>query len=553
MKWLRFILWGLAAGLVLLFLFTQTQSVDIEQHHRTELELRRLKQLNVALNEEILKIRFSLLTTYDQLNRILNDTNEVTENMRYIAVGVLQQGNVMFNQDYELYEQLIKEKEMLLDDFKSENAKLNNSLQYFPSATIRAREIMGTIEGEDLIKADIRKLFEEILIYSLSDEESSKTRIQGLIDELRDAGEKLAPEKKTFLLGALSHAQIIISKKSEVNSILADLLNMPVSQRIDDMINSYNVFFDRELESAKMYRAFLLLFSLFLLAGIFMVLFRLRKTASALAVSNTDLRKMYADLQTTHKKLVATQDQLFQSEKLKVVGRLASGVAHEVKNPLAIMLQGIEYITKKIPKDNAQVNEVLRDIVNAVHRTDNVIKGMLDFSRLSKLAIEPKNINGIIEASIHLVKHEFDQHQISVVKELDSELPMVKVDGNKMEQVFVNIILNAIQAMLKGGKLTVRTYKRMMTKDDLGVGQREEDPFAVGDTVVFTEITDTGTGIPAEIMGKIWEPFFTTKGGSGGTGLGLSIIKNIVEMHNGRIFIENEPQGGVKTTVMLKA
>lgn len=552
MRWLRFISGGLAAGIVFLFLFVQTQSIDVEGHHRTELELRRLKQLNVALNEEILKIRFSLLTTYDQLNYILNDINEVTENLEYIAIGVLYDGNVMFNQDYELYQQLIKEKEMLLDDFKSENAKLNNSLQYFPSATIRAREVMGAVEGEDAIKSDIRKLFEEILIYSLSDEESSKARIQALIDELKETSDQLSPEKKTFLSGAISHAQIIISKKSEVNNILADLLNMPVSQRIDDMINSYNVFFDRELEDAKMYRAFLLLFSLGLLAGIFFVLFRLRKTAGALAVSNTDLRKMYADLQATHKKLVATQDQLFQSEKLKVVGRLASGVAHEVKNPLAIMLQGIEYITKRIPGDNAQVNEVLKDIVNAVHRTDNVIKGMLDFSRLSKLAIEPKNINDIIEASILLVKHEFDQHQIAVIKELDADLPVVKVDGNKMEQVFVNIMLNAIQAMLKGGKLTVRTYKKIMARDDLDAGQRVDDPFAVGDTVVFVEIEDTGTGIPAEIMGKIFEPFFTTKAGSGGTGLGLSIIKNIVEMHNGRIYIENDPGGGVKTAVMLK-
>ena len=552
MKWLRFISWGLAAGIVLLFLFVQTQSVDIEQHHRTELELRRLKQLNAALNEEILKIRFSLLTTYDPLTRILSDINEVTENMRPIAVSVFHDGNVMFNQDYELYQQLIKEKEMLLDEFKSENAKLNNSLHYFPSAIIRAREVMDAIAGEDVIKADIQKLFEDILIYSLSDEESSKARIQALIAELKEAGDQLSPEKKTFLSGATSHAQIIIFQKSEVNEILADLLNMPVPQKIDDMINSYNIFFNRELEDAKVYRAFLLLFSLVLSAGILLVIFRLRKAASALAVSNTALRKMYADLHATHKKLVATQDQLFQSEKLKVVGRLASGIAHEVKNPLAIMLQGIEYITKKLPGDNAQVNEVLKDIVHAVHRTDNVIKGMLDFSRLSKLTIEPQNINDIIEASIHLVKHEFGQHQVTVVKDLDPDLPLVQVDGNKMEQVFVNIILNAVQAMLKGGKLTVRTYKRIMVKEDLGVGQRVDDPFAVGDTVVFTEIKDTGTGIPGEIMDKIFEPFFTTKGGSGGTGLGLSIIKNIVEMHSGRIFIESDPGSGVKITVMLK-
>ena len=122
-----------------------------------------------------------------------------------------------------------------------------------------------------------------------------------------------------------------------------------------------------------------------------------------------------------------------------------------------------------------------------------------------------------------------------------------------MEQVFVNIFLNAVQAISKNGEITVETYAKKVDKDDRGVGQRGNDPFASGDMVVFAEIKDTGPGIPEAIMHKIFEPFFTTKGGKGGTGLGLSIIRNIVEMHSGKIFIENRKEGGVRTTVMIKA
>jgi len=247
------------------------------------------------------------------------------------------------------------------------------------------------------------------------------------------------------------------------------------------------------------------------------------------------------------------QERLIQAGKMDVVGRLAGGVAHEVKNPLAIVLMGTDYLSGKISATDKNVLSTLNDMKAAIRKADDVIKDLLDFSRISELNIITQDINSIIHSALLLVKYQINSHHIEVHKDLKEDIPLVQVDRNKIEQVFVNIILNSIQAMPNGGTLTVRTYAKKLneyTNDiDPGVG----DIFKGGDTVVVAEVEDTGAGISKDNLNTIFEPFFTTRRDKGGTGLGLFIVRNIVETHKGTVEIINKKDSpGVRAAITLK-
>jgi signal transduction histidine kinase len=276
------------------------------------------------------------------------------------------------------------------------------------------------------------------------------------------------------------------------------------------------------------------------------------KTANEDLITNEKaLRLLYKDLQRTNETLRSTQIQLFQSERLKVVGKLASGVAHEVKNPLAIVLQGVEYLCGKFEGDH-NIEMVKTDIINAIKRADSVIKGLLDFSSVSQIKLEWNNINEVLETALMLVKHEFDNKQIHVHREFATDIPLIKVDKNKIEQVLVNLLLNAVYATPNGESLIVSSRLQVLTEHDPGVGLRRNDHFEAGETAVVVEIKDRGTGIPEDIIDRIFDPFFTTKPGKEGTGLGLSVVRNIMDFHKGHVFVQNRKEGGACATIFLR-
>jgi signal transduction histidine kinase len=258
-------------------------------------------------------------------------------------------------------------------------------------------------------------------------------------------------------------------------------------------------------------------------------------------------------LQTAFTQLKETQAQLIQAEKMEIVGRLSSGIAHEVKNPLAIILQGVEYLSRKVSPQQEDQLSTLQYMSDAVARADNIVKGLLDFSGVSPVQIQSQELIPIVEKSLILMKHSLDKYHIELVRDFVNVLPQVKVDKNKIEQVFLNLFENAVQAMSKGGQLKVKISADRVSENDEGVGKRKEDIFRPGEEVIKIEIEDTGPGIPVNLLDKVFDPFFTTKRHIGGTGLGLSIVRSIIEMHRGKIKIANKQEGpGVKATVWFK-
>lgn len=266
------------------------------------------------------------------------------------------------------------------------------------------------------------------------------------------------------------------------------------------------------------------------------------------------LREAHADLQKSHQQFQTAQMSLIQAAKMESVGRLAAGVAHEVKNPLAVVMQGLDYLEGNLPPParNKTVEMVLHDGKDAVRRADQVIRGLLDFSATRELELGQHDVNSVLRQALLLVKHELDKGQIQLAKELYPGLPPVLLDKQKMEQVFVNLLMNAIQATPRGGLLRVRTAARRLTETDGDPVRRRADRFRPGERVVAVEIEDTGTGIPEEILPRIFDPFVTLKPSGKGTGLGLTVTKSIVDLHGGSIDIQNRAEGGARVTLLFR-
>jgi PAS domain S-box-containing protein len=283
-----------------------------------------------------------------------------------------------------------------------------------------------------------------------------------------------------------------------------------------------------------------------------------RRIEEELKTANTELRSReealeaaFVNITKTHEALKSAQLQVIQTEKMESVGRLAAGVAHEVKNPLAIILSGIDYLAEHENGDRIR-GEVLQEMEHAVHRADRILAGLLDFSAPRSLEPKFESLNAVIDKSLLLVKHELDRTRVTVVRELAAELPTAWIDERKIEQVFINIFLNAIQAMPHGGVLKVRTWARPAAEPGFAVGSRSSKLVQRGGSFVVAEIDDTGGGIPPDLLRKVFEPFFTTKPTKKGTGLGLTVAKAIVEMHGGNLTIANRARGGVQVLITLR-
>jgi len=272
-----------------------------------------------------------------------------------------------------------------------------------------------------------------------------------------------------------------------------------------------------------------------------------------LVEANTNLRRTLSELKSAHEELHSVQLQLIEAEKMKTIGRLAAGVAHEVKNPLAIIMMGIAYLNEQKPPLSDQVLSVLKDMSEATKRADNVIRGLLDFSVPKRLEAAEENINEVIEESLHLVRGEMDGSKHQVKMNLGTDLPLIHFDRSKIGQVFINLFTNALQAMSDGGTLSISTYMEQITSVGANVGDARSESFRAGDKVVVVEVDDSGPGIPSDMISKIFDPFFTTKPTGKGTGLGLTVARSIMDLHGGVIQITNRPEGGAHAKLIFKA
>lgn len=250
--------------------------------------------------------------------------------------------------------------------------------------------------------------------------------------------------------------------------------------------------------------------------------------------TSAELRAAYQELSKVHTKLKESQDQLIRAEKLTLLGQMAASFVHEAKNPVAAAIVLAKLLGKEISKDSFSRRTALAQvskIESALARGSSLIQNVLDFSKNSPPRPKLWEISGVIDQALELTAHSVKGQSIKVTTELNPSLPKVMVDFDQLQQVYINLILNAIQAMPKGGRLTIRT-------------------FAEGNWLK-TEVQDTGYGISPENMHKLFTPFFTTKKKGKGVGLGLAVCSEIIRRHQGRIEVQSKEGEGTTFTIYL--
>jgi len=302
------------------------------------------------------------------------------------------------------------------------------------------------------------------------------------------------------------------------------------------------------------------------------------KMVERLKENQETLEKHLKSLESTNRKLKQAQEELLRTEKLASIGRFAAGVAHEVGNPLGAIL-GYTSILQSDGLGREEAKDYLKRIEKEIERINHIVRELLDFARPSKIEIKNVEVNNVLKNVLSLISYQKNFKNIETHLKLKSDLPIVKGDENQLSQVFMNIILNAVDAMPNGGSLIIKTEDLIVGNSILSGFQnlnpprrkgdpeeadfsqmRKPDPWATlftkfsrGDRLVKIRITDTGIGIKKEDIKRIFDPFFTTKSPDKGTGLGLSVSLRIVESLGGEIQVESEVGKGTSFDIYLPA
>jgi two-component system NtrC family sensor kinase len=229
------------------------------------------------------------------------------------------------------------------------------------------------------------------------------------------------------------------------------------------------------------------------------------------------------------RELESIYESLLATEKMASLGKLAAAVAHEVNNPLFGILTYARLIRKELekPDQNSAAREQMRDQVKTIeqeiHRCGQIMRNLLTFARQSPVEQAPQNLNVVIDRAIKLVKHQAELKSVELVASLDERMPEISCDGGKMQQVFLVLLSNALEALSQAGRIEIRS------EWDASSGTAR------------VRVRDNGPGIPADLLGRVFDPFFTTKDSGQNTGLGLAIARGIVEQHGGTIGVQSLP------------
>ena len=225
---------------------------------------------------------------------------------------------------------------------------------------------------------------------------------------------------------------------------------------------------------------------------------------------------------------IRLRERLNRAKHLSSLGEMAAGISHEIRNPLGIIMSSAALLRKKT-NGSGKSNAIANIIVEEAERLNNLITDFLNFAKPMRLNLQPCQLSEIIEKNIAFLSAEIRNLGFTIKKQYNEPLPVIMADAVTLYQAFLNILINAMQAMPDGGAIGIR----INTVDE----------------TVLIEIEDGGQGIPQDIEEKIWNPFFTTK--EKGTGLGLGIVKNIIESHNGAISITDRASGGARVEITL--
>ena len=253
--------------------------------------------------------------------------------------------------------------------------------------------------------------------------------------------------------------------------------------------------------------------------------------AAATVRTGDEIGALAGSINQMTRELKRSRDKLVQSEKLAAVGQLAAGIAHEIRNPLTSVKMIVQLLRRRFQEDEAGLESV-QAVLDEIDRLEVIVNGLLDFARPMELELKPTNVTDVMNDVLRFMEADMRHRKIELINRVDETLPEVMLDADRMKQVFMNVILNAMQAMPEGGELNIDYHYDAESRS------------------IQVNISDTGLGMSQEVLDHAFEPFFSTK--SGGAGLGLANIKKIMEQHGGNIRIDTAEGQGTRVAVDLR-
>lgn len=562
---------------VLGFLIAMTRTVNFAANNEVVATLRDLKQLDAEWNVDVLRSKTGLNNSYDPVASPLPLIESLDGQLQIKTRSFWvhsEETSARLKPLLDAYKKAMDKKIALIESFKSQNSILRNSSRFLPVA---AADLMDAVRaepsasGKTLIEQSLNTLLTDAMSYALTPEASLKESIEAGSQTLQQQVKSMPEEVRERASTLVAHVNTILKQQQVGDALLGELAALPVAGAIDELADAYAQEHNQQLQTQQKYAQALMVYSVLLLLLLGYIGWRLFKSYRLLNSTHSELQKTNAELKES-------QVYMVQSEKMSALGQMVAGIAHEINTPLAYVkgtidvlaeqlapvrelahrcqqltqamrqpagerdptsssaqLRGVEELSNGLIKDGVldDMDMLLKDGVHGIEQISEIVLNLKNFSRLDRARVSEFSVQEGLESTLLLARNML-KNSVEIRQEYQN-VPKIHCSPSQINQVFLNLISNAAQAMgdrPEKGVITLRTMPE-------------------GDDMVRVEIQDNGSGIPKDVLPKIFDPFFTTKEIGKGTGMGLSISFKIIEQHGGKILVDSEPGAGTVFSILL--
>ena len=517
---------------VVTYLFVQSTSIDPEDHVRVLEAIDALSQSETDLRRNLLLVRGELLLHYDTVNSALVELHQQIDSLRFIALGNSSVKTDGLSARFAALEANVARDEELVEQFKWNNALLRNSWTYFvqKSRSVSQLGLMEVSAGGELSRTVDQLLPAMMLVQHQPHSEATGVAAADLARL-----EALSPPQslRSHVASMVMHGRLILRLSPELDSTLKVLLTSKTPILINDLRATYLNGHQRLVYRAERHRVLLYAASLLLLVYLAYLYIRLQAGTRALAQSNAGLLKEISERKQAEGKARELQSELTHAHRLSLMGEMASGLAHELNQPLTAIRLYAKGCVRRLKSGDGTPEEIL-DAMNQlsaqVLRAGEILGWIRGFVKKRPPQTTTVDVNALIREAVDLLSYERRTQDISIELALSQPLPSVQADKIEIQQIILNLVRNSMEAMSEGG----RQPARLAISTALGAEGKVE-----------VAVADNGHGMSPAVLAQAFDSFFTTK--PQGMGLGLAISRSMVEAHGGQLWATS--QEGVGTAV----